>query len=72
MDQRRAWPLPVYVEGLPHANGHSCTVRVHNRDGVVVVEAVGSGTTKKSAQMKAAECAFEQVCETYLMPPRRT
>ena len=70
MDQRRAWPLPLYVEGLPHASGHTCTVRVCNREGTVVIEATGSGATKRSAQMQAAERALQVVHEKYLVAPR--
>jgi dsRNA-specific ribonuclease len=65
MDQRRMWPLPIYqiyqIEGMPHASGHSWSVQVRNSAGAVVVEAVGHGVTKKSAQMQAAESALEEI-----------
>ena len=70
MDQRRAWPLPLYLEGMPHASGHTCTVRVCNGEGAIVIEVTGSGATKKSAQMQAAERALEEVRKKHPMAPR--
>ena len=65
MSQGRAWPLPIYADGLPYANGHSCTVQVRDLAGNIVVEAVGRAATKKSAQMQAAECAFAEICTKF-------
>ena len=58
---------PKYGDGIPHAKGYRCTVQVRDRaSGDILIEAEGSAATFKSARMRAAAHAYEQVCERYL------